>query len=133
MARHMRKPRRSRAAPQATTAQRHPTAMRFQRSARGLMAQAAAKKGTTTTILSSRLSLTNLSERDRTLVTLLIESLDEDGYLTQDLPELQAMLPEELGVELEELQIALKHLHHFEPTGVGARNLGECLALQLVA
>src|SRR6185436_982107 len=43
------------------------------------------------------------------------------------------MLPEELGVEPQELQIALMHLHHCEPTGVGARNLGECLALQLAA
>jgi RNA polymerase sigma-54 factor len=83
--------------------------------------------------LSIQLTLTKLPPRDRTLVTLLIESLDEDGYLTQDLAEIQAMLPEELGVEPEELQIALKHLQNFEPTGVGARNLGECLALQLAA
>jgi RNA polymerase sigma-54 factor len=93
--------------------------------------QVAAESPTLRNHLISQLSLTNLSERDRTLVTLLIESLDEDGYLAQDLDELQAMLPEELGVEPEDLQIALKHLHHFEPTGVGARNLGECLALQL--
>ena len=95
--------------------------------------QVAAESPTLRAHLISQLSLTNLSERDRTLVTLLIESLDEDGYLAQDLTELQAMLPEELGVELEDLQIALKHLQHFEPTGVGARNLGECLALQLAA
>ena len=94
--------------------------------------QLAAENPTLRNHLISQLSLTKLSERDRTLVTLLIESLDEDGYLTQELAELQAMLPEELGVELEDLQIALKHLQHFEPTGVGARNLGECLALQLV-
>jgi RNA polymerase sigma-54 factor len=83
--------------------------------------------------LSTQVTLTNLPERDRTLVTLLIESLDDDGYLTQDLAEILAMLPEEAGVEPEELQIALKHLQHLEPTGVGARNLGECLALQLAA
>jgi RNA polymerase sigma-54 factor len=95
--------------------------------------QLAAENPTLRHHLISQLSLTKLSERDRTLVTLLIESLDEDGYLTQELAELQAMLPEELGIDLEELQIALKHLQHFEPTGVGARNLGECLALQLTA
>ena len=83
--------------------------------------------------LATQLTLTKLPDRDRTLVTLLIESLDEDGYLAQDLAEIQAMLPEELGVEPEELQIALKHLQHFEPTGVGAHNLAECLALQLAA
>ena len=95
--------------------------------------QLAAENPTLRQQLISQLSLTNLPARDRTLVILLIESLDDDGYLTQDLAELQAMLPEELDVELEELQIALKHLQHLEPTGVGARNLGECLALQLCA
>ena len=95
--------------------------------------QLAAENPTLRNHLISQLSLTNLSERDRTLVTLLIESLDDDGYLTLDLAELQAMLPEELGVDLDELQIALKHLQHFEPSGVGARNLGECLVLQLTA
>jgi len=93
--------------------------------------QLAAESPTLRDHLISQLSLTNLPARDRTLVTLLIESLDEDGYLSQDVTELEAMLPEELGVEPEELQIALKHLQHLEPTGVGARNLGECLALQL--
>ena len=83
--------------------------------------------------LLSQLSLTNLSERDRRLVTLLIDSLDDDGYLAQDLPELLSMLPQELAVEPEELQIALKHLQNFEPAGVGARNLSECLQLQLAA
>jgi RNA polymerase sigma-54 factor len=83
--------------------------------------------------LSTQLTLMNLPDRDRTLITVLIESLDDDGHLTQDLAEIGAMLPEELGVEPEELQIALRHLQNFEPTGVGARNLGECLALQLAA
>jgi RNA polymerase sigma-54 factor len=95
--------------------------------------QVAAESPTLRRHLIAQLSLTKLPERDRTLVTLLIESLDEDGYLGQDLAELNAMLPEELEVEPEELQIALKHLQHLEPTGVGARTLSECLALQLAA
>jgi RNA polymerase sigma-54 factor len=65
------------------------------------------------------------------LVELMIDTLNEDGYLTQDLPELQEMLPLELDVNLDDLQIALRHLQNLEPAGVGARNLGECLALQL--
>jgi RNA polymerase sigma-54 factor len=83
--------------------------------------------------LLSQLSLCNLPERDRRLVTLLIDSLDDDGYLAQDLPELLSMLPQELAVEPEELQIALKHLQNLEPAGVGARSLSECLQLQLAA
>jgi RNA polymerase sigma-54 factor len=83
--------------------------------------------------LLSQISLTNLSGRDHRLVALLIDSLDDDGYLTQSLEELTALLPAELEVGLDELQIALKHLQHLEPAGVGARSLGECLALQLAA
>ena len=83
--------------------------------------------------LLAQLSLTKLSERDRRLVTLLIDTLDDDGYLTQDLEELAALLPAELGVEPDELQVALKHLQNLEPTGVGARNLSESLVLQIAA
>ena len=83
--------------------------------------------------LLAQLSLTNLPERDRRLVALLIDSLDDGGYLTQNLEELAALLPDELGVEPDELQVALKQLQNLEPTGVGARSLSECLALQLTA
>jgi RNA polymerase sigma-54 factor len=83
--------------------------------------------------LLGQLSLTKLPERDRRLVNLLIDTLDDDGYLTQSLDELAAILPPELEVELEELQIALRHLQNLEPAGVGARSLSECLTLQLLA
>lgn len=95
--------------------------------------QVAAGAPTLRSHLLLQLSETNLPERDRRLVTLLIDSLDDVGYLPQDLPELLAILPPEISVELEDLQIALKHLQNCEPTGVGARNLSECLALQLAA
>ncbi|MES2563230.1 MAG: RNA polymerase factor sigma-54 [Pseudomonadota bacterium] len=95
--------------------------------------QAAAETPTLREHLIGQLSLIHLSERDRTLVSLLIESLDDDGYLTQELAEIQSMLPAELDIEIEELQIALQHLHHLEPTGVGARDLRQCLNLQLAA
>jgi RNA polymerase sigma-54 factor len=81
--------------------------------------------------LDSQLALTPLSQRDRALVRFLIEALDDDGYLTQSLEELAEMLPAELDIDLDDLQIALKHLQHLDPTGVGARNPRECLALQL--
>jgi len=81
--------------------------------------------------LSAQLTLTNLGERDRVFVALLIDALDEDGYLTQSLEEIAAMLPAEAEAALEELSIALRHLQNLEPSGVGARSPGECLALQL--
>jgi RNA polymerase sigma-54 factor len=83
--------------------------------------------------LLQQLSLTPLPDRDRRLVAMLVDALDEDGYLTQPLDEIAAMLPPELGVEAEELAIALKHLQNLDPTGVGARSPAECLALQLLA
>jgi RNA polymerase sigma-54 factor len=83
--------------------------------------------------LLSQLSLTNLDERDRAFVMVLIDALDEDGYLTQPLEEIAALLPAEAEAGMEELTIALRHLQHFEPAGVGARSPGECLCLQLRA
>src|SRR5438105_6838206 len=59
--------------------------------------------------LTWQLSLTPMSERDRHIAVLLIDALDDDGYLTASLEELGAMLPPELGIEPEELQIGLHH------------------------
>ena len=81
--------------------------------------------------LHGQLTLTNLSDKDRILVGLLIDALDDDGYLTQSLEEIAALLPPQAEVDLEELAIALRHLQNLEPVGVGARSPGECLALQL--
>src|SRR5947208_1081851 len=79
--------------------------------------------------LHTQLTLTKLGERDRAFVGLLIDALDEDGYLTQPLEDIAALLPAE--ADPEELGIALRHLQNLEPAGVGARSPGECLALQL--
>ena len=84
--------------------------------------------------LLNQLIVTPLSERDRTLVAALIDDLDEDGYLTQSLDDIHAGLADELEeLEPEEVETALKHLQNMDPTGVGARNLAECLSLQLRA
>jgi len=87
--------------------------------------------------LRSQLTLTKLGERDRVLVGLLIDALDEDGYLTQPLEEIVAMLSPEAEVDREfllgELSIALQQLQNLEPVGVGARSPGECLCLQMKA
>ena len=87
--------------------------------------------------LRSQLTLTKLGERDRILVGLLIDALDEDGYLTQPLEEIVAMLSPEAEADREflfgELSIALQQLQNLEPAGVGARSPGECLCLQMKA
>lgn len=83
--------------------------------------------------LNWQLNLTQLPLRDRTIVSLMIDALSDDGYLTQSLDEIAEMLPAELEIDPLEIDTALKHLQNFEPLGVGARDLGECLALQLEA
>ena len=95
--------------------------------------QAAAETPTLREHLLSQLALLNLTDRDRILTGLLIDTLDEGGYLTQNLEEVMAMLPAELNMDAEELATALRHVQHLEPAGVGARSLAECLRLQLEA
>ena len=77
-----------------------------------------------------------LSGEDRAALHFLIESLNDDGYLEDSLGSLAAGLAGDDLEQLEELQqhfaMALKLLHHMEPAGVGARNLAECLGLQLL-
>jgi RNA polymerase sigma-54 factor len=83
--------------------------------------------------LNFQICLSQISEREKNIISLLIDSLNEDGYLLQDLDELMEMLPAELGISLQDLQDALKYLQRLDPSGVGARNLQECLVLQLQA
>jgi RNA polymerase sigma-54 factor len=83
--------------------------------------------------LGWQLGLTQLSERDRSLVRFLIEALDDDGYLSASLEDLWETLPPEYEIEIEELTIALHHVQHFDPIGIGARSPQECLTLQLKA
>jgi len=83
--------------------------------------------------LLGQLALTQLSGRDKSVVSTLIAALDENGYLSQSLAEIAELLPPELEVGLDELQIGLHHLQSFDPTGVGARTPAECLELQLKA
>ena len=78
-----------------------------------------------------QLGMTQMSERDRSLVRFLIEALDDDGYLSAPLEELWETLPPEYEIEIDELEIALRHIQNFDPTGIGARDLRECLLLQL--
>lgn len=83
--------------------------------------------------LNEQVSLSPLSDRDRMLARLIIEALDDDGYLYQSLEDLLPLLPQdpEEPFGLEDLTIALRQVQSLEPTGVGARSLRECLLLQL--
>ena len=81
--------------------------------------------------LLSQLKLMPLSERDQTLALLLVDSINEDGYLEESLEDIVEQMPLELEMEVLELKTALRHIQNLDPVGVGARNLSECLLLQL--
>lgn len=78
-----------------------------------------------------------LSPEDQAALRFLIESLNDDGYLEDDLTDLARGLAGDDAEQIEELvhhfTVALRLLHTLEPTGVGARGLAECLSLQLAA
>jgi hypothetical protein len=78
-----------------------------------------------------QLSLTRAAPRDAALATLLIDELDDNGYLGSPLDEILQWLPPELEVEEDELRAALSLLQSFDPPGIGARDMAECLLLQL--
>ncbi len=83
--------------------------------------------------LLSQLNLMPLSDRDQTLAALLVDAINEDGYLEQSLEELAEIFPAEYEVDPLELSTALKLIQHLDPPGIGARDLAECLALQVQA
>jgi RNA polymerase sigma-54 factor len=96
--------------------------------------QFAAAEPTLAEHLESQLALVGLTDRDKRIAAMVIGHLDEDGYLKQDLEELRAAAVAAMpDIEIEDLQISLKHVQNLEPTGVGARDIAECLELQLRA
>ena len=83
--------------------------------------------------LVEQLGYRNLSEREMRLTAFLIGSIDEDGYLRRDLESVADDIAFSVGIETtaEELERLLNVIHELEPAGVGARNLRECLLLQM--
>lgn len=80
-----------------------------------------------------QLHLGHFSARDTRLGIALIDAIDEDGYLREDLPALADTLRPDLDTTAEEMLPVLHRIQQFDPIGVGARDLGECLRLQLQA
>lgn len=85
--------------------------------------------------LRSQLSSLRLSPSDAAAVMVLIDSLTDDGYLADTLEDIAEQLSrgdaEQRDELIEQLQCGLRFLQSMEPTGVGARDLAECLTLQL--
>ena len=83
--------------------------------------------------LVEQLGYRNLPERDMRLAVYLIGSIDEDGYLRRDLESVADDIAFTMGLETTagELERLLGIIHELEPAGIGARNLRECLLLQM--
>ncbi len=71
------------------------------------------------------------SARDRALMATIIDGLDDDGFLRMELSELKALSGLDPVPDDDEMAIALKLVQSLEPAGIGARDLRECLLLQL--
>jgi RNA polymerase sigma-54 factor len=80
--------------------------------------------------LREQLLLLGLAERDHVLANLIIDALDDDGFLRLPLEDVATLVP---GAAPGEIETALRIVQTLEPNGIAARSLGECLALQLEA
>ncbi|HKM12319.1 MAG TPA: RNA polymerase factor sigma-54 [Bacteroidales bacterium] len=85
--------------------------------------------------LIKQLGFCSLDERKRQIATFMIGMLEDDGYLRRDLDSLTDDIAFRLGIETteDELEEILFIIQEFEPVGVGARDLRECLLLQIAA
>ncbi len=83
--------------------------------------------------LLEQLGYKELAERELNIASFIIGSIDEDGYLRRDMESICDDIAFSLGIEVEvaELDKMVRVIHELEPTGVGARNLRECLLLQI--
>ncbi len=78
-----------------------------------------------------QLHLSHLSVRDRRIGAALIDALEEDGYLREPLSGIVQALRPEIEAQEDEILVVLRQVQRFDPVGVAARTLGECLHLQL--
>lgn len=98
----------------------------------GTAAERVAEPETLRDHLLWQLHLSHLTERDRGIGAALIDALDDDGYLRVAITEIaEGLQPEIMEAEEDEILTVLHQLQRFDPVGIAARNLGECLHLQL--
>lgn len=78
-----------------------------------------------------QLNLVPMSDADKAIAVTIIDELDQDGYLTMPIDEIVPLLDDEIEAGPEEVAAVLHLIQMMEPAGVGARDLQECLRLQL--
>ncbi len=97
----------------------------------GSAAERVAETETLADHLLWQLHLSHLSARDRSIGAALIDALEEDGYLREPLSTIAETLLPAIHADEAEILTVLHQIQRFDPIGVGARSLGECLRLQL--
>lgn len=78
-----------------------------------------------------QMRLTPFSASDQQIALAIIDGIDERGYLSCSLDDILASIDPSLGVELDEVMAVLHRIQQFDPVGVAARDLSECLLIQL--
>ncbi|MFG0832314.1 RNA polymerase factor sigma-54 [Aeromonas bivalvium] len=79
-----------------------------------------------------QMRLTPFSDLDAAIALAIIDGIDESGYLTSTLEDIQqAVSSDDVEVELDEIEAVLKRVQHFDPVGIAARSVQECLLIQL--
>jgi RNA polymerase sigma-54 factor len=78
-----------------------------------------------------QLEMEHFTPRQAVIGESIIDSVNDDGYLSEDLEEISAGLDAEPGFSLAEVEETLDKVQRLDPVGVGARSIGECLVLQL--
>ena len=83
--------------------------------------------------LETQLGYSQMDSRSKSIAGFIIGSLDDDGYLRRDLESLGDDISFRQGIETnpKELEAILKKIQEFEPAGIGARDLQECLVIQI--
>jgi len=81
--------------------------------------------------LEWQLELARLSPKERAIGRVVIDAISDDGYLTESLESLAQILAPDVEATPEEVGRVLGVVQQFDPVGIGARSLGECLELQL--
>lgn len=74
-----------------------------------------------------QLELARLDARELAIGRAIIDAINDDGYLVDPLDEVREVLKPELDVEIAEIEAVLKHVQAFDPVGVAARSVGECI------
>ena len=78
-----------------------------------------------------QLEMEHFTPREAIIGEALVDSINDDGYLTVGLEEIVSALDDDADVSLDEVEAALVKVQQLDPIGIGARDLAECLVLQL--